>query len=61
MNTWGERKKERTEYYKSNVYKWKLKPCVACNGSGFYDNNGGPKCGACNGTGKEKYDSKDTQ
>lgn len=26
--------------------------CVACNGSGHYDNNGSPKCSACNGTGR---------
>lgn len=28
------------------------KKCIACNGSGYYDNTGSPKCGACNGTGK---------
>jgi RecJ-like exonuclease len=25
--------------------------CIACNGSGYYDNTGNPKCGSCNGTG----------
>lgn len=25
--------------------------CGACNGSGYYDHNGSPKCVACNGTG----------
>jgi DnaJ-class molecular chaperone len=25
--------------------------CVACNGSGRYDNTGSPKCSSCNGTG----------
>lgn len=29
------------------------KKCVACNGSGYYDNNGSPTCGACDGTGVE--------
>lgn len=32
-------------------------PCIACNGSGYYDNNINgkiPKCGSCKGTGKEK-------
>lgn len=29
--------------------------CTACNGSGYYDHNGSPRCGACNGTGKEIY------
>lgn len=28
--------------------------CLACAGSGHYDDTGSPKCGACNGTGKEK-------
>lgn len=27
--------------------------CVACNGSGYYDAKGSPKCGACGGTGKQ--------
>ena len=27
--------------------------CIACNGSGHYDHNGSPPCGACDGTGKE--------
>jgi DnaJ-class molecular chaperone len=27
--------------------------CLACAGSGYYDDNGSPKCGACGGTGKE--------
>lgn len=30
------------------------KTCIACNGSGVYDNNGSPPCGACGGTGKVK-------
>lgn len=28
--------------------------CVACNGSGHYDSNGSPPCGACDGTGVEQ-------
>lgn len=27
--------------------------CIACNGSGYYDGDGNPKCGACGGTGLE--------
>lgn len=27
--------------------------CSACGGSGRYDNDGSPPCGACNGTGRE--------
>ena len=30
----------------------KLVTCTACNGSGYYDHNGSPPCGCCNGTGK---------
>lgn len=41
---------------RKSIAKWKsdsMRPikCVACNGSGRYDNTGSPKCGACNGTG----------
>lgn len=53
--TWEERKKERVEHYKKYVYKWKLRDCLACNGSGHYDHVGAPPCGSCNGTGKERY------
>lgn len=28
--------------------------CYACNGSGYYDNTGSPKCGSCGGTGKRE-------
>jgi hypothetical protein len=28
-----------------------IKKCMACNGSGKYDSNGSPPCGACDGTG----------
>ena len=27
--------------------------CIACNGSGHYDNNGAPPCSSCDGTGWE--------
>lgn len=40
---------------KEAMKKIKDKPsdvCVACSGSGRYDTTGSPKCGACNGTGK---------
>lgn len=50
-----ERKKARKEYYEKYILGWKEKACTACNGSGYYDHNGSPKCGACEGTGKEKY------
>lgn len=29
--------------------------CVACNGTGVYDNKGSPNCVACNGTGRIKW------
>ena len=50
-----ERKKQRTEYYLKWVHGWKQRDCTACNGSGYYDHNGSPNCGACDGTGKETY------
>ena len=50
-----ERKKARTEYYEKYIKGWKLRNCIACNGSGYYDDNGSPKCSACGGSGKERY------
>lgn len=32
----------------------KLVKCTACNGSGYYDNDGSPDCGACDGSGKDR-------
>lgn len=52
MSTWLERKQERREHYAKYVHGWKLVKCIACNGSGRYDNTGSPKCGCCDGTGK---------
>jgi DnaJ-class molecular chaperone len=52
-----ERKLIRIENYLKYDYKKKLKTCISCNGSGYYDNfiNGHtPKCSSCNGTGKIK-------
>lgn len=53
--TFQERKAKRTAYYEENVKGWKLRNCCACNGSGRYDSHGSPPCGACGGTGKERY------
>lgn len=47
-----ERKAERKEFYEKFVRGWKLERCGACSGSGYYDDNGHPKCGLCGGTGK---------
>lgn len=52
-----ERKRHRTEWFFKYIYKKKLLTCIACNGSGYYDNtiNGvTPKCSCCEGTGKER-------
>lgn len=54
MANFHQRKAERTEYYLAFVYGWKLIPCLSCNGSGKYDNDGSPDCGACDGSGKER-------
>ena len=55
MATFHERKAERTEYYNRFVFGWKQRKCTACNGSGYYDHNGSPYCGACDGTGRDTY------
>jgi len=52
-STYHERKAERTADYARRHGK-KLVTCTACSGSGRYDHNGSPKCGACDGTGKER-------
>ena len=50
MTTFQERKLKR-------IAKGALrsKPCSACNGYGYYDHNGSPKCGTCDGIGKITY------
>ena len=53
--TFHERKQKRKEYYENNVKGWELRPCSACNGSGYYDHNDSPECGSCDGSGKERY------
>jgi len=58
ISDYHRRKQERKEYYLKYVYKYRLRPCIACNGTGYYDNIGSPKCGCCNGTGKERYKYK---
>lgn len=47
-----ERKKLRTEYYNKYIKGWKLITCIACNGSGYYDDNYNPKCSSCKGISK---------
>ena len=47
-----QRKAERTKQYLKNQLTMQTY-CVACDGSGRYDHNGSPKCGACEGTGQE--------
>ena len=52
------RKKERTEFYEKNIKGQKQKPCIACNGSGYYDVNNSPRCESCQGTGIEQVKRK---
>ena len=51
------RKMARKEHYENHVKGWKLRACGACNGSGYYDHNGSPKCEGCEppGSGVERY------
>ncbi len=55
QKTFHERKAERKEAYLKYEYGWRRQRCIACNGSGIYDHNGSPPCGACEGTGYERY------
>jgi DnaJ-class molecular chaperone len=51
MDEYQRRKQiRREEYAKNNGRGWIT--CVACNGSGRYDNTGSPPCSACGGKGK---------
>lgn len=56
-----ERKAQRTAYYKKYIEGWKLRPCGACNGSGYYDSHDNPECGACDGSGKERYHPREEE
>ena len=55
MSDFHKRKKQRKEFYEKYLKGWRLKTCVACNGTGYYDSNGSPNCVSCNGTGKVRY------
>ena len=55
MSTYKERKQYRTEYFNKYIKGWKQTNCIACNGSGYYDNTNSPICSSCEGTGKERY------
>lgn len=49
-------KERRKVWYEIFILGNKLKPCLACNGSGYYDHSFGgkiPKCSSCKGSGKE--------
>jgi DnaJ-class molecular chaperone len=51
MNDYELRKAHRRDLYLKGS---KMVICVACNGSGRYDNTNSPKCRACDGKGKVK-------
>jgi len=59
LSEYHQRKQARKDRYITSVHGWKERPCTACSGSGYYDHVGSPKCGACGGTGKERYKSLD--
>lgn len=64
MQTWNDltdptgyqrRKQSRKDHYENHVKGKKLKTCVACNGSGYYDitiKGRVPRCSSCDGKGK---------
>lgn len=49
--TFPERKAERRDYFMRYVFGRARTTCVACGGSGHYDNDGSPLCGGCDGKG----------
>jgi DnaJ-class molecular chaperone len=51
VDDYQRRKAERVAAF-ARIHGVKSVQCVACNGSGRYDHNGSPPCGACGGTGK---------
>jgi hypothetical protein len=55
VNTFAQRKAERSAYYHRHVYGWKLRTCSACGGSGRYDARNSPKCSSCGGSGRERF------
>ena len=61
MSTFQERKAQRTAHFERFVKGRKQRKCTACNGSGYYDNTGSPRCGSCEGTGKEFYSPEKVQ
>ena len=61
QGTFASRKQERATYYFRFVHGWRLVKCVACNGSGYYDDTGSPRCSSCEGTGKERLSPGDYQ
>lgn len=53
LSDYHQRKAERAKSYQAQ-HGLKLVRCTACNGSGRYDHNGSPPCGACDGTGRQR-------
>ena len=51
MDSYQARKTRRIEENRLNSGR-KLITCVACMGTGVYDNQGTPPCGSCDGTGR---------
>ena len=45
-------KAQRSVHYLKFEFGHVRVKCVACNGSGRYDNTGSPACGCCDGSGK---------
>lgn len=36
-----------------------MSDCTSCSGSGYYDADGSPPCGSCNGTGTRQVNAED--
>ncbi len=53
MSTFLDRKQQRKEAHREQAQCVTV-DCVACSGSGRYDDCGNPPCGACDGSGKNR-------
>jgi len=51
MSTEDDLDRQLAEMKKNNI-------CISCNGTGYYDSDGSPECGICDGTGKADNESK---
>lgn len=57
--SWADRKVARIITFWQRQWRVKQAPCMACNGSGYYDHDDSPVCSACEGSKREPSRSED--